>query len=36
MLIKLLNLADKFPEQYSILLYLSKSGPHRLTIIENI
>ena len=35
MLIKQINLCDKHPEQYSLLLNLNKNG-HRLTIIENI
>lgn len=36
MLIKQLTLCDKFPEQYLLVLYLSQTSCHQLTIVENI
>lgn len=36
MLTKQLNLCDKYPEQYLLVLYLNHSCSHQLTFVENI
>lgn len=36
MLIKLLGYCDKFPMQYTCVLYISQTSSHRFTILENM